>query len=230
MADDTKDTTPAPGPDDKAAAAEARAKAAEAKASQLEAERADRVEKARQKDAETRARKAVDLESANKRIVELEERERKAQERVMALEKQRVDDHLSSLTDDQRKVADKYRARMGTDDFLELVKDMFKPTTATAEDEQPDSAFAPPAAAPRGPGPKLKPQGRELHAETQMVLRQYMNEDPEAAQRLLHAQHSGTQYRYIVPVDKLIRFMRERAQLPKRMSPEMQKKLLDSVQ
>jgi len=219
------------GAADKAAAAEARAKAAEEKAAQLESDRKAREDAAAKRDADKRAKKLADLDSANSRIAELEERERKAMERVKALEKQRVDDHLSGLTEGQRKVAEKYRARMGTDDFLELVADMFKPVGAADDSAEPDShGIAPPPAPPRGPGPKLKPQGRELHAETQMVLRQHMNEDPEAAQRLLHAQHSGTQYRYIVPVDKLIRFMRERAQLPKRMSPEMQKKLLDSVQ
>ena len=215
--------------DDKAAKAEERARAAEERAAKLEADKAAREDAARKRDAEKKAKKAADLDSANSRIAELEERERKATERVLALEKQRVDDHLSGLTDEQRKVAEKYRARMDTDAFLELVADMFKPNTPNGE-SQPEGTAAPPAAAPRGPGPKIKPQGRELHAETLQVLREHMNENPEAEQRLLHAQHSGSQYRHIVPVDKLIRFMRERVNYPKRLSPDQRKRLLDSVQ
>jgi len=224
-----KTDAPASGDADKAAAAEARAKAAEERASKLEADRAAREEAARRKDAEKKAKKAADLDSANSRIAELEERERKAMERVQALEKQRVDDHLSGLSEEQRKVAEKYRARMNTDDFLELVADMFKPTNARDDDDVPHVG-APPAAAPRGPGPKLKPKGRDLHVETVAVLRKHMNESPDAAQRLLEASHSGTQYKYIVPVDKLIRFMRERVQYPKRMTPDQRKQMFDAIE
>lgn len=226
-----QNTPPAGGGDDAAAAAERRARDAEEKASRLEAEQRKRDEDARRKDDEKKRRKAADLDTANTRIAELEKREQAALDRIKALETKQIDTLLAPLDDEQKKIAEKYRAKMPTDDFIELVQDMFKPThgAGASDEEHHGPGPAPPAAAPRGPGPKLKTKGRELHAETVHVLRQHMNEEPDYAQQLLEKAHSGTQYRYIVPVDNLIRFMRERVAYTKRISPEQKRQMLDAV-